>query len=149
MAQAGIDPRSEAAQKKGLVKKVHVAIRQLGLDDAAYRRILAGRFRVASSKALSVRELEELVRIFESLGWVSLKKREQKLSHVLALRERIGALVKEAGFEKHRFRPLCRTILEAEDPSWCRDPAKLRRLLAALTKIIREGEDGGEDPEGI
>lgn len=53
-----------------LIKKVHVAARQLALTDDCYRSVLAratgGK---ASTKAMNIIELEAVVREFRRLGW--------------------------------------------------------------------------------
>ncbi len=54
-----------------LIKKIHVAIRQLGLDDETYRAVLSSEFGVRSSKDLDDRKALRLIRIFKEKGWVS------------------------------------------------------------------------------
>jgi phage gp16-like protein len=53
--------------RKSLLAKIHIAKKQLGLDDATYRSILA-RFRVESSRDLDAKGLEKLVDHMARLG---------------------------------------------------------------------------------
>ena len=53
--------------RKSLLAKIHIAKKQLGLDDDAYRSILA-RFRVESSKDLDAKGLAQLVDHMARLG---------------------------------------------------------------------------------
>lgn len=43
------------------IKAIHAVINKLGLDDEAYRQMLQGRYNVASCKALTWRQAEELL----------------------------------------------------------------------------------------
>ena len=132
------DPRTNIdAQRKGLLAKVHIAKKELGLDDSTYRSILFQGFGEISSAKLANPELEHLVKNFESSGWVP-RRRKNKKSYVLALRERIDQMAKEIPLTGRRLRGLCQFICATDDPAWCRDTEKLKRLLAALGKIKRE-----------
>jgi hypothetical protein len=136
------NPRGVSAQKWGLLAKVHIAKKDLGLDDETYREILVSRFRVRSAQALSTFELEKLVRIFvREYGWIPSKRRgPRKESHLLALRDRIRETAGEISSDPGRLRGLSRSILGVSDPIWCNDPEKLKRLLAVFEKIKREEE---------
>lgn len=136
------DPRNFDSQRRGLLAKVHIAIKELGLDDNAYRVLLAQAFGVKSSKDLRLIELERLISHFESCGWVPRPKRGGKKSYLVALRERIQQVAQEAHFTGKRLRDLCRFACQVDDPAWCKDTEKLKRLLAILTKYEREERDG-------
>jgi hypothetical protein len=143
---AGEDPRNVFSQRNGLLAKVHIAKKELGMDDLVYRNILVQGFGVTTSAALSRPQLEELVKHFESCGWVPRKKRETKKSYVVSLRERAYAMARDLGLAAKRMRGLCRLTCKVDDPAWCTDPEKLQRLLAVLGKLKREGEDGRGNP---
>lgn len=49
--------------------KIHIAKRELGLDDAAYRRVLWDRYRKESSAELSPRQAADLIELFRQKGW--------------------------------------------------------------------------------
>lgn len=128
-------------ERQGLLAKVHIAIKELGLDDETYRQILADRFSVTSSALLGRKELEKLVRHFESCGWVPQKKRGTKESQLVSLRRRIYGVARSMNLERNRLQGMCRLICSVDDPACCRDAGKLIQLLAAVENLRRrEGE---------
>jgi phage gp16-like protein len=52
-----------------LLAKIHIAKKELGLEDSIYRDILYRKFRVSSSRSLSNSQAMVLVHHFKSLGW--------------------------------------------------------------------------------
>lgn len=52
-----------------LLAKIHIAKKELALEDSIYRDILYRKFRVGSSKSLSDSQALVLVHHFKSLGW--------------------------------------------------------------------------------
>lgn len=139
------DPRTNIdAQRKGLLAKVHIAKKELGLDDPTYQSILFRGFGEISAAKLVNPELEHLVKHFESCGWVP-RRRKGKKSYIAALRERIDQMAKEIPLTGRRLRGLCQFVCATDDPAWCRDAEKLRRLLAVLGKIKREEQNERKD----
>ncbi|NLT22589.1 MAG: regulatory protein GemA [Syntrophorhabdus sp.] len=65
---------NEAVNRKQL-QIIHVALKQLRLDDATYRAMLKNRYKVESSKNLSYREASELIDCFKGLGFRLKTKR--------------------------------------------------------------------------
>lgn len=126
-------------QRKGLLAKVHIAKRELGLDDAIYQSILYQGFGVTSAAKLANPELEHLIKHFESSGWVPRRRRGGKKTHLAALRERIQQMAREIPLTRERLRGLCRFVCSVDDPRWCTNPDKLSQLLAVLGKLKREG----------
>ncbi len=63
--------------RRSLLAKVHIAKKDLGLDDAAYRAVLA-RHGVESSKDLDTKGMEKLLLHFEKLGWEAKTARKRK-----------------------------------------------------------------------
>jgi hypothetical protein len=53
-----------------LLAKIHIAKKDLGLDDEIYRDILYRKFRVRSSKSLADSQANVLINHFKALGWV-------------------------------------------------------------------------------
>jgi len=123
-------------QRRGLLAKVHIAVNDLCIDDATYREILRREFGVASAAALSNRELESLVRYFNSKGWRP-KKGNHRPDQVGALRKRALWLKEQIGMSDLRFLRLCRRICGTDRLEWCREVLKLKRLLAVMEKIRR------------
>jgi len=122
-------------QRKGLLAKVHIAKKELCLLDDDYRAILQEEFGVTTAKALTVGELQSLVRRFESKGWCPKSTRQISPDQAEALKERAAALAAEAGLDGTRLRGLVRRICGVEKLEWCQDTHSLKRLLAAMNKI--------------
>lgn len=57
-----------------LLAKIHIAKKELGLEDDLYRDILYRKFRVGSSKSLSDSQALVLIHHFKGLGWVPKTK---------------------------------------------------------------------------
>jgi hypothetical protein len=57
-----------------LLAKIHIAKKELGLEDSIYRDILYRKFRVGSSKSLSDSQALVLINHFKGLGWVPKSK---------------------------------------------------------------------------
>ena len=57
-----------------LLAKIHIAKKELGLEDSIYRDILYRKFRVSSSKALSDSQALVLIHHFKGLGWIPKTK---------------------------------------------------------------------------
>ncbi len=55
--------------KRGQLARIHIAKRELGLDEATYRQVLRERYRHDSSVDLSEGEALDLIEHFRRLGW--------------------------------------------------------------------------------
>jgi len=124
--------------RRALLAKVHIAKKELGLDDGVYRMILQEEFGADSSSKLTVRELEQLVARFERRGWQSRPSNRAGEAQADALRERASAIMAEAGIDGRRARHLVQKVCQVADLRFCRDPRRLKRLLAALGKITSQ-----------
>lgn len=62
---------------KPQIQKIHIAKKELNLTDSEYKDLLSN-FDVSSSKDLDYKQAEELLTIFEKLGWT--KKQSNKKS---------------------------------------------------------------------
>lgn len=133
---AGLKKKRQDRQRRGLLAKVHIAVKDLCIDDGTYREILRREFGVASAAALSNRELESLVRYFERKGW-SPKRGKSSPDQAGALRERALGLKDRMRMSDLRFSRLCRRICGTDRLEWCREVSRLKRLLAVMEKIRR------------
>jgi phage gp16-like protein len=135
---------AEARQRKGLLAKIHVAKKQMGLNDGEYEMILRA-FKVSTAADLTIIQLENMVKLLKHYGWkegVRFKAQgsREKAEQAVALRKRCMEVA--AGLEngEKRLAGLALKICGTSQLAWCRDAAKLERLLAALGKI-KEGEN--------
>lgn len=130
---------AQAKQRRGLLAKIHIAKAQMGLNDGEYEMILKS-FKVASAADLTLPQLENMVMLLKHYGFKPRKSRK-----AAALDDRLTALrrrcVEEAkGMEngEKRMAGLALKICGVTQLAWCRDAARLERLLAVLGKI-KEG----------
>jgi len=132
--------KSEEAQRRGLLAMVHIAKKDLALNEGEYEMILRG-FKVASSGELNIPQLERLVKYLKRLGWKPVRSRRKKrpADHALrldALRRRCVEIAKTLdGDGEKRLSGLAAKICGFAVLPWCRDAAKLERLLAVLGSI--------------
>jgi phage gp16-like protein len=129
---------SEKAQRRGLLAMVHIAKKDLGLNEGEYEMILRG-FKVASSGELNIPQLERLVKYLKRLGWKPVRSRRKKPApadaRLAALRERCVEVAKTMDNGEKRLAGLAAKICGFASLTWCRDAAKLERLLAVLGSI--------------
>ena len=146
LPEGGVEARKReqrarlAGQRRGLLAKIHIALKDLGIEDENYREILWTVFRQRSSKHLSIEELQHLVRYFEGRGWQPTR-RERKtnpdIDQAIALRDRAREIAAEIPNGEKRLQGLVKKICGVGRLEWARDAEKLERLLAALGNIAR------------
>ena len=102
--------------------KIHIAIKELGLDDATYREVLLERYHKESAAQLSSRQVEDLLGLFRRKGWRPASFGQRGLIHQLWRRLAAAGAVAHSGEEalaafvehvtgKHELRRL--TVVEA------------------------------------
>jgi hypothetical protein len=135
---------TQRRERNGLLAKIHVAKRQLGLTDDQYEAVLRV-FKVTSAKELTIPQLEELVKYFKRLGFRPVKARwlkpyDEKPSddQVVALWKRAREIAADLPGGTVRLQGLVKKICGVEILEWCRDEDKLERLLKVLGEIARQ-----------
>jgi phage gp16-like protein len=63
--------------------KIHIAIKELGLDDATYRGVLWDRYHKESAVDLTSRQVADLLDLFRQKGWRPASFGQRGLIHVL------------------------------------------------------------------
>ncbi len=123
-------------QRKGLLAKIHIAKQQLKLTQDEYEAILAG-MKAESAATLTVPQLERLVTYLAKLGFKAINHRQPSSSDARgeALRRRCEELARGIENGEKRLAGLAEKICGVSNLAWCRDVAKLQRLLAVLGKI--------------
>jgi len=128
----------EARQRRGLLAKIHIAKKDLGLSQDEYELILTG-FKVASAAELTIPQLERLVKYLKKLGWRPVRIRRRRAAddeiRLAPLRRRCVELAKSLPDGERRLAGLAKKICGVSSIVWCRDAAKLERLLAVLGNI--------------
>lgn len=127
-------------RRNGLLALVHIAKKEIPLSDDEYRDVIAY-WGVGSSADMTVLELEELVKYFESLGF---KKRVSDprdpgsgVGQIKALQERIRAEAEKLSNGEQRLKGLVEKIAKADDLRACRNVKKLKQVL----KVVRLLQD--------
>jgi phage gp16-like protein len=142
--------KAVAAQRRGLLAKIHIAKTDLGLTDDEYGAILKG-FKVESAGKLSIPQMENAIKLFKHYGWrpISTKRYrarrpDDEAFQAAALKERVEEeilLIKDGML---RLPGLVKKICGVDALIWCRDANKLERLLAVIGKI-QERELAGKE----
>lgn len=131
-------PNRLQRQRNGLLAIVHIAKKDLGLDDAAYRDVL-GFYGVSSSAALSISKLEDLVDHFQSLGFrvrrskVRGSRDEGRRRVAEALHERIREEAARLENGEARLAGLVKKVAHVDDLRFCRNVGKLKQILKIIT----------------
>ncbi|UQZ89552.1 regulatory protein GemA [Deltaproteobacteria bacterium Smac51] len=60
--------------RRGMLAKIHIAKKDLGLTDADYRHVLTVNYNVESAADLTDEQLNDLLNLFKQKGWKPLRK---------------------------------------------------------------------------
>jgi Bacteriophage Mu, GemA protein len=135
--KSAIDTADKLQERRHkLLALVHIAKEEIPLSDDEYRDVIAY-WGVGSSADMSVPELEELVKYFESLGF---KKKVTDprdpgpgAGQIKALQERVREEAWKLNNGEERLKGLVKKIAKEDDLRSCRNVKKLKQLL----KVIR------------
>jgi len=143
-----LSPNTMQRQRRGMLAVVHIAKSQLKLSDPEYRAILEG-FGVNSSSAMSLDELEKLIKYLEGLGFKKKPKttgprrwKHQHGNQVEALHERIRSEAAELDRGERRLPGLVKKNCGVDDLRFCQDVGKLKRVLKVV-RILKEQDGQG------
>ncbi|MBN1830267.1 MAG: DUF1018 domain-containing protein [Deltaproteobacteria bacterium] len=127
---------AEGKQRRGLLAKIHIAKKELGMSDDQYEAILSG-FGVESSKDLPLVKLEQLARYLEYLGWKPFRPRRRTNveKQITALQDRAVELAGQIENGTARLAGLVKSIGKVDALPWLRDTRKLKQLLSVLQRI--------------
>ena len=126
---------AQAKQRRGLLAKVHVAKKQMGLNAGEYEMILKS-FKVCTAADMTLVQLENMVKLFKHYGFKPRTRRSAQLPEQFdALCRRCVDLAKEIPNGEKRLAGLALKICGVSTLTWCKDADKLERLLAVLGKI--------------
>ena len=128
-------------RRRAMLAKIHMAKKDLALDDDTYRDFLEAEYGVRSAGKLTPYQLDQVLGIFRAWGWESDPKRQ-----AAALRARAREMAGRIDNGEARLKGLVRKVCGVEWLDWVRDVGKLERLLAALGRL-RGGNE--EKEEGV
>jgi len=133
--------------RRAMLAKVHIAKKDLCLDDDAYRMMLDNLFGVESSAKLSLKQLDELLGHMTARGFVAVKKGDAKPSKSAQsdkpIIAKIGALLAELGQRegRHVSWNYAVGILKRQSGvmrlEWAK-PDQLRAVVAALDARVKK-----------
>lgn len=124
------------------LSKIHIAKKDLGLDDETYRALLGRVAGVRSAKDLSPRQISHVLAEFARLGWTSTstKQTSRKPSTPTADRKKlmgkVGAFLAEANRSWAYADGMAMRMFKVERVEWL-DPEQLHKMVAALTYDAR------------
>jgi phage gp16-like protein len=124
------------------LSKIHIAKKDLGLDDETYRALLARVAGVRSAKDLNPRQIGAVLAEFTRLGWESspAKKHGRKTPAVALDRTKlvgkIEAFLAEAKRSWAYADGMALRMFKVERVEWL-DPGQLQKMVAALTYDAR------------
>lgn len=127
---------------RSALAKVHIAKKQLGLDDVTYRDCIqmVSRGRTRTAAELSQLELERLISHFKSVGFKPMSRSGKQLQ---ALKKQILERAPRLGDNwQKRLNGLCRSVTGVARIEWIQDVKMARQLLAVIDSI-RERSLGG------
>jgi hypothetical protein len=134
----GTYPPAQAKQRRGLLAKIHIAKAQMHLSPDEYEMILRS-FKVSTAADLTIVQLENMVKLLKHYGWKESTTRHsgagRNPDQVVALRRRCTEAAAGLENSEKRLAGLAQKICGTSQLAWCRDAAKLERLLAVLGKI--------------
>jgi len=129
-----------ARRRNGLLALVHIAKKELLLSDDEYRDVVAY-WGVRSSADMSISELEELLKYFESLGFkkkvAGARDPGSGVGQIKALQVRIQTEVRKLNNGEQRLKGLVKKIAKVDDLRFCRNVKKLKQIL----KVVRLLQD--------
>ena len=146
--QAGgkMSPNRLQQQRNGLLALVHIAKKELGLTDDEYHACVTA-LGAGSAGALSIPELERLIKHFKKMGFVKKpsstrlrKATPRQGGQVTALQERIRSIVQDMENGEARMTGLIKAKCGVEDLQFCRDVKKLKQVLRVMTLIKGQGK---------
>jgi len=121
--------------------KIHIAKKELGLDDCAYRAVIMGvtQQKKDSSAKLTAKEQQKLLDRFKEMGWKPKQQHRKKSTNPLV--RKVFALWGELG-RKGKLKNSSRTALCAfvkrmanvDDPEWMNDE-EANIVIEALKKM--------------
>jgi len=135
--------------------KVHIARKELLLDDQVYRDILAINFNGAtSSKDLSDTQIRQLIALFQARGWKMRKPRSVKAGRngkkkvndnyrkippgpFAAMQRKVLALWNSLGYEVRKLDARCHKQFGVDRIEWVRDYDKLHVLIVDLEARLK------------
>ncbi|BAV74135.1 putative Mu-like GemA [Pseudomonas chlororaphis subsp. aurantiaca] len=124
------------------LSKIHIAKKDLGLDDDTYRALLVRVAGVRSAKDLAPKQIGQVLAEFTRLGWQPSKVKAKGRKAPAPAPDREKLIAKVEAFLAEAKRPweyadgMAKRMFKVERAEWL-DPVQLHKMVAALTYDAR------------
>lgn len=128
--------------------KIHIAIKELGIDDDTYRDMLAMNFGVLSSTKLGPEEAGVLLALLRAKGWQPKSKqggkswggKSQYIKTSDPQQRKVLALWNALGYDMAKIHTRVKTQFGVDRFEWLRDYESLRILITDLERRLEHKE---------
>ncbi len=131
---------AEAKQRRGLLAKIHIAKKEMALNEGEYEMILNS-FKVASAGDMTIFQLENMVKLLKHHGWKPARKWRKRDKdngpQLEALRKRAIEEAKGMPNWENRLAGLVKSVCGVAALNWVDNVKKLERLLIVISQIKR------------
>lgn len=130
--------------QRGLAQ-VHIAAKELGMDDDTYRALLARVAGVRSAKQLNARQLKQVLDEFRRLGWVPRpgkkagRKKPRTPPSRKSVMDKVEALLAEAGRPWAYADGMAQRMFQVDRVDWLDDDQLFRLMKGLLVDARRHG----------
>lgn len=133
---------------KAQIVKIHIAIKELGIDDDTYRDILAINFDVTSSRDLAPEQAGVLLALLRAKGWQPKGKagfrpwgrRSQYIKTSDPQQRKVLALWNALGYDMSKLHTRVKTQFGIDRFEWLRDHDSLHILITDLENRLHHRE---------
>lgn len=132
--------------KSPLLAKIHIAKKDLGLDDDQYRDILRRITGKDSASKCSYTQMANVIEEFKSLGWKTVKKKKafrtaptDQIKKIYALWGELQQLGAVKTTDKTALDAFCKKYTDVDCVQWL-DPAQQQKIIEILKKWIKRVE---------
>jgi phage gp16-like protein len=128
--------------RRSAIAQIHIAKKQLGMDDDSYRQLLSDTTGKTSCSQLQIGELYQVLAMLKKCGFKARKpshgKRPNPGASKAALMSKIEAQLADSGKHWNYAHAMAQRMFKVEKVDWC-DARQLRKIVAALEYNTRRG----------
>ncbi len=125
---------TQDATRRSQLAQIHIARKDLGLDEDTYRAMLMDVAGVTSSADLTAKGRRDVLARFESKGWKNKKHRAPEVTAEKApYIRKIGALLADMKLSWSYANGIAKQMFKKQRVQWC-EAEQLRAVVAALAK---------------
>lgn len=138
---------TQDALRRSQLAQIHIARKDLGLDEDTYRAMLMDVAGVASSADLTAKGRRDVLARFESKGWKNKKHRAPEVTAEKApYIRKIGALLADMKLSWSYANGIAKQMFKKQRVQWC-EAEQLRAVVAALAKEQTKRRENATRPE--